>query len=134
MPRLSCWFIRMALIHLLVGFTFGMLLLSNKGIPLHAQIWRLLPAHIELLLFGWIVQLVLGVAYWILPRFYTERRTPHLAWFAFGALNLGVWLVAYAPFSGSFSANFLLGGRVIEVAALVAFVLHAWPRVKPVSL
>ena len=134
MPRLSCWFIRLALIHLLVGFTFGMLLLSNKGMPLHPQIWRLLPAHIELLLFGWIVQVVMGVAYWILPRFQTARRTPHLAWFAFATLNLGVWLVACAPFTGLFSADFHLIGRVTEVAAIVAFVLHAWPRVKPISL
>lgn len=133
MPRLSCWFVRLALIHLLVGFSAGTLLLSNKGIPLHPQIWRLLPAHIELLLLGWIVQLAMGVAYWILPRFQTVRPATHLAWAAFFALNLGVWLVAYAPFSGSLSANIHLLGRVTEVVAICAFVLHAWPRVKPIS-
>jgi len=28
-----------------------------------------LPIHIEVLIFGWIIQFTLGTAYWILPRF-----------------------------------------------------------------
>ena len=34
MPRLSVWFIRLSLIYLALGFTFGGLLLLNKGLPL----------------------------------------------------------------------------------------------------
>ena len=34
-------------------------------------LWRLLPAHIELLLLGWTLNLALGMAYWILPRYKT---------------------------------------------------------------
>lgn len=33
MPRLSTWFIRSALSHLVLGFTFGGLLLFHKGCP-----------------------------------------------------------------------------------------------------
>ena len=62
MPRLSVWMIRTALVHLLVGFTLGALLLANKGVPIHPMVWRLLPIHIELLLLGWTLQLALGVA------------------------------------------------------------------------
>jgi heme/copper-type cytochrome/quinol oxidase subunit 1 len=134
MPRLSCWFTRAALLHLMGGFTLGALLLWHKGVPLHPQLWRLLPAHIEFLLLGWVLQLVLGVAYWILPRFQTTRRRPHLAWFAFIALNLGVWLVACAPFTGLLSDDLRLAGRVAEAAATVAFALHAWPRIKPAAV
>ena len=60
MPRLSIWFIRSALIYLALGFTFGALLLANKGFPIIPEIWRLLPAHIELLLVGWTLQLAMG--------------------------------------------------------------------------
>ncbi len=56
MPRLSQWIIRTAFIYLLLGFTFGALLLAHKGVPLHPALWSWLPAHIEFLLMGWIVQ------------------------------------------------------------------------------
>jgi heme/copper-type cytochrome/quinol oxidase subunit 1 len=59
---------------------------------LNPFLWRLLPVHIEFLLFGWIVQLVLGVASWIFPRFWRSRGNQTPAWISFGLLNLGVWL------------------------------------------
>jgi hypothetical protein len=68
-PLLSVWFIRLSLVYLALGFTFGGLLLLNKGLPISPLAWRLLPAHIEFVLFGWTVQLVMGMGFWILPRF-----------------------------------------------------------------
>lgn len=129
MPRLSCWFIRSALIHLALGFTFGALLLGNKGMLLHGSVWHLLPAHIEFLLFGWTVQLALGVVFWILPRFYTRRRHEPLAWLSFALLNIGVWLAGLGPvFAVSSSVTRL--GRCSEACAVLTFVMHIWPRIK----
>ena len=95
MPRLSQWLVRTALIYLLLGFSVGALLLAHKGIPWQPLLWRWLPAHIEFLLMGWVVQLTMGVAFWILPRFWQRARRPwegfvYLAWLL---LNLGIWLV-----------------------------------------
>jgi hypothetical protein len=132
MPRLSRWAIRTALVHLTLGFTFGGLILFNKGIPLHPAMWSLLPAHIEFLFLGWTAQLALGVAYWILPRFPREpkRGNVPLAWSGFILLNLGVLLVALAPYlPANLQADVF--GRAFEFAAAVCFGLHAWPRVKP---
>ena len=74
MPRLSQWYVKLSFGYLLAGFTVGALLLANKGRPLHPALWSLLPAHIEWLLLGWVAQLTLGVAFWILPRFWKEPR------------------------------------------------------------
>jgi hypothetical protein len=94
-PRLSRWFVRAALVYLATGLTFGALLLIHKGIPLHPALWRSLPAHIEFLLLGWTLQLAMGVAFWMLPRFQRGRARGNeaLAWWAFGLLNGGVCLV-----------------------------------------
>jgi heme/copper-type cytochrome/quinol oxidase subunit 1 len=130
-PRLTLWMLRAALIYLGSGFTFGALLLFHKGVPLHPALWQLLPAHIEFLLFGWTVQLVMGMAFWILPRFSRAPRRGNepLAWLAFGLLNLGVWLVSLGPaFTGTAALTFW--GRAAELTSAAAFVLHAWPRVK----
>jgi hypothetical protein len=132
MPRLSVFFVRSALVHLSVGLTLGALLLWHKALPLHPQIWRLLPMHMELLLVGWVLQLALGVAYWILPRWRTHRGPPQPVWVAWALLNLGVLLVsAAALLRGDAASLAATTGRAFELAAAVAFAAHAWPRVKP---
>ena len=132
MPRLSQWIIRVAFIYLLLGFTIGALLLANKGILFYPPIWNWLPVHIEFLLMGWIVQLTMGVAFWILPRFWQEPRRPNeiFAYIAFALLNLGIGLVVVATLLGG-KAYWLLSGRAAQLLAVIFFVLHAWRRVIP---
>jgi hypothetical protein len=131
MPRLSTWFIRSSLLYLALGFTLGSLLLFNKGIPLYPTLWNLLPAHIEFLLFGWTVQLVMGMAFWILPRFPKPpvRGNEGLAWGAFILVNFGIWSLVWDSF-GPADPWLNLTGRAAEAAGVLAFVAHAWPRVK----
>ena len=130
MPRLSQWLIKAALIYLLLGFTVGALLLTHKGISLHPALWSWLPTHIEFLLMGWILQIAMGVGFWILPRYWQEPRRPKetFAQAAFVLLNLGIWLVVLGTTFriGSWA---LLAGRVVETSAVVLFALHAWHRV-----
>ncbi len=133
MPRLSTWLIRAALIYLLLGFSVGGLLLWNKGVPIYPSVWRLLPAHMEFLLLGWTVQLVIGVAYWILPRFRGQRPKTALVWLSFALLNGGVWLVVASGFVAAASTVQLIG-RLMESGAVVAFAIHAWLRVKPAGI
>lgn len=130
MPRLSRLFIRAALLYLALGFTFGALMLANKGVPLHPALWRLLPAHMEFLLVGWTLQLAFGVAFWIAPRWWhgPSRGNEAGAWAAFGLLNVGVWLVALGSWIGGGTAVLVIG-RVAQLAAAVAFAWHLWPRI-----
>lgn len=132
MPRLSRWFIRASLIYLALGFTMGALMLFNKGVLLSVWLWQLLPAHIEFLLLGWTVQLAMGVAFWILPRFGSARGNEKVAWAAFVLLNTGVWIVGAGRLLG-LPAWMLFVGRAAETVAAVAFAIHVWPRVKPLS-
>lgn len=131
MPRLTIWAIRAALLYLALGFTFGGLLLFHKGVPISPLLWRLLSAHIDFLLFGWTVQLVIGVAYWILPRFSREPRRGNvpLAWTAVVSLNIGVLLAGLGPALAA-PPSFAFLGRAAEFGAAAAFAIHAWPRIK----
>jgi hypothetical protein len=130
-PRLSVLMIRTALAYLAIGFLVGALLLIQRAVPLGTWLHRLVPLHIEYLLLGCMVQLALGVAFWILPRFRSGadqgRQAP--AWVAFALLNLGIQGVAIGGAAGAPSTLGLLG-RCTEGLAAAAFALHAWPRVK----
>jgi len=130
MPRLSRWMIRAALVYLWVGVTIGGLLLANKGVPLHPALWAWLPVHVEFLLMGWVVQLVMGVAFWILPRYWRQPRRPRawLAYLAFWLLNVGIGLAAIYGL-GLGERPYLLAGRVSEVTSVLLFARHAWDRI-----
>ncbi|HTI06830.1 MAG TPA: hypothetical protein VL549_16125 [Gemmatimonadales bacterium] len=127
MPSISRWFLRAALLYLALGFTVGALLLWNKGLGIHPAIPHLLPAHMEFLLVGWTIQLVMGVALWIFPRFgaATMAKRDSLGWAAFVLLNIGVWLVI---------AGTPVLGRIAEVAAAAVFATHVWTRVRASGL
>ena len=131
MPKLSVWMIRAALIHMGIGFLFGSLILHHKGIPIFEWTWRLLNPHVEVVIFGWVMQLVMGVAFFALPRFpKRERRygAEKLGWVGLYLLNGGVVLASFAYWSGN--TAFVIIGRSLTSLGLVAYVLLIWPRVK----
>jgi hypothetical protein len=79
---------------------------------------------------GWVIQLVLGVAIWIFPRFVLRqrpRRSEVTAWLAFALLNLGVVLVCLGDTTAA-------AGRLTELAAAASFAIHLWGRVSPAGL
>ncbi|MBX7152015.1 cbb3-type cytochrome c oxidase subunit I [bacterium] len=132
MPSLSVWFIRAALLYFVAGFSIGALMLVNKGIPLSPLIWRLLPVHIEWLFIGWMLNLVFGVAYWILPRHGIEpvRGRLWLVWTIFLLLNTGVLTICSSEIF-LWENTFILIGRLMEIGSAVGFAVHAWPRIHP---
>lgn len=133
MPRFSRWAVRLALSYLALGLTFGGLLLSNKGVTYAPALWRLRPAHIEFLFAGWMVQLALGVAHWIVPRFRGgEFGRVALAWLALGLLNAGILLVSFGPLAGLPNDSLLIG-RSLEGLAALAYLVYIWPRVRPLN-
>jgi hypothetical protein len=91
---------------------------------------------VELLLLGWMLNLALGVAYWILPRYKTgpPRGAEWSVWLAYGLLNCGVLAVCLAPWirvEAPARAALLGSGKLAEVLAGVAFAGHILPRIKP---
>jgi len=130
MPRISVWAIRLSLLYFLYGFTLGALMLANKGISFAPWIWSFLPAHMDVLLFGFVIQLAMGMAYWILPRYSGGLRgNETVVWISVGLLNLGIWLVSLIGFFG-LPGQWLALGRLLEGIAAVLFVLQVWGRIR----
>jgi hypothetical protein len=135
MPRVSQVIIRTALVYLGVGYTLGALALAEKGLRLLPWLWTLKASHVHLLLVGAMVQLACGVAVWILPRLGARGRGDlRVVWLGYAALNGGVLLASLHPplaaLLGPLGWMPLVAG-LLYLAAIVAFVSHAWRRVLP---
>lgn len=134
MPKLSVWMVRASLIWMGIGFLFGSLILHHKGIPIYPWTWRLLNLHIEIMIFGWIIQLVMGVAFQVLPRF-SKRESrygaEYLGWWSFYLINSGIMILAFADWNSIPWLAFV--GRLLVFFAITAFVIMIFPRVKPLA-
>ena len=129
MPRLSVWFVRASFIYLLLGLFFGALILAQTGVSFYPSAWNLFPLHVEFLLTGWLIQLAMGVAFWIIPRFSngSPRGPVDLVWLSFAFLNAGILITALQLWF----PHALIIGRFAEVCAAILFITGSWRRVKP---
>lgn len=131
------YFIRTALIYLMVSFLLAALILANQGLGFAPRIATLLPVFYHLLMVGWITQLICGVALWMFPPLSRERPRgdERLGWITYGALNAGLLLrVIGEPLQSWFPqpafAWMLAISALLQVVAIWSFVLAIWPRVK----
>lgn len=130
MPGPSRWMIRLSFCHLMLGFTFGALMLINKAVDVHPMIWILLPLHIETLFWGFIIQFTMGTAYWMLPRYLkgADRGNPRLPWLMTGLLNSGILLYLAGNITAAGSL-LLITGRSLELMSVGMFIYLHWSRI-----
>lgn len=131
MPRVSVWMVRTALICLVLGFTAGGGMLVGKGVGSFGPLAAVIPVHVELVVLGWMVQLAMGVALWILPRFGARgfARGTAWSWAAWALLNAGIVLVIASAWNGA-PVGFRFAGRLLELGAAGAFGGAVWSRVR----
>mgnify|MGYP005847128197 CR=1 FL=1 len=130
MPVITRAFIKTSLLCFALALGFGILLALRAPYSIFA-------VYIHLLVFGWLTQLIFGVAHWMFPKYSAQlpRGRDDLAWFSYGALNLGLLLRAIAePMQASqASAGFsvlLVVSAILQWLAGMAFIVNIWGRVK----
>ena len=134
MPTLSRYFIRSSLLYMGIGFTFGGLILCAKSGYVDPRVWGWLPMHIVLLTGGWLVQLTLGVAYWILPRIQgSERGRRGWAWLGFAILQAGLALTLVTALNLWVPAvqGLFAPAVIVQLIGVAMVVVHAYPRIRP---
>lgn len=137
MPTLSRWFIKLGMIYLLVGLFMGSLMLVQPvlGLPSTMQVLR--PVYLHFLFIGWVTQIIMGVGYWMFPKYSKEapRRSEKLGWFVLVMLNVGLVLRAIgepamvlSPQPG-FGWMLALASMCLLLAGW-GFILNTWGRIK----
>ena len=86
---------------------------------------------------GWVMQLIFGMLFWMLPKYSRERPRGHerLAWAAYVLINVGLILRAISEPLAAVRSD-LGAGWLLVLSALLqliggwAFIVAVWPRVK----
>ncbi len=150
MPVTSRAYVKVSIIYLALGAVLGAVLLINRWVPLGPAIAALRVSHIQILIVGWLTQLIMGVAWWLFPplavslrpstplpvrRGQAQRGSEPLFWATLICLNVGILLRAvFEPFYSWTKIpffSFLAGvsGLFLLMAALT-FVANMWARVR----
>lgn len=133
MPSLSRWCVRAALVYLVAGMTIGswMLIRQAQGSAV-GRPWPTLHAHI--LLIGFLLLLVMGVAFWMFPRVKGQRPGRDIGWVSFGLFNAGLVLrIVAEPLSidGDVVWRTVLGvAAVLPTLGALMFGIAILPRVR----
>jgi hypothetical protein len=149
MPVTSRVYVRASLFYLGLGAVLGALFLIDRWLPLGAWLYALKASHVQFVISGWLIQFILGIAWWLFPplplgqrpdgtparRGQAQRGSETLFWATFALLNAGILLralgaplqvwtrLAWLEVATGLSGLFLL-------AAAVTFVLNVWARVR----
>lgn len=133
MPTLTRWFLKAALVYLLLALVTGIIL----ALPIASAINGLFPGYFHMIAFGWLTQLIFGVAFWMFPKYSVAnpRGREWLGWAAFICLNTGLILrVIFEPLNASapslVSSWALIASAVLQWLAGASFVVNTWTRVK----
>lgn len=120
--------IRTALLWFALTVAAGALILTVKVTGWWPELWQMRIPHIEAGLMGWFLLLVMGTAWWILPRKVWkehQRGHPAWAWSAYVLLNGGM-ISIMLNFTGSLIASI---GVATYFGAIICFIVGIWPRV-----
>ncbi len=137
MPPLIRRYIKTSFVFLMVGLALGGYIIVSEFV-LGAYPPRLaITAHVHLLLVGFMLMMVMGVATWMFPRPARDdaRYRPELAEAVYWLMTLSTALRSMAELASGWSVTptlrlAIVAGGFGQLAATALFVLNMWRRVR----
>lgn len=137
MPPLTRLFVKTALAYLVLALLAGVLVTVRPLAAIAPYFGALSPVYFHLFMVGWVTQLIVGVAYWMFPKFTKQRPRGYdgLAWATWWLLNGGLLLRVLAEPLQAINPQPWWGALIVAAAVLqwlggMAFIANTWPRVK----
>jgi heme/copper-type cytochrome/quinol oxidase subunit 1 len=136
-PPLIRRYIKTSFVFLLVGLALGGWIIVQQFVVGAYPPRLFVTAHVHLLLVGFMLMIVMGVATWMFPRPARDdaRYRPELAEAVYWTMTVATALRASAEILGSFTPApglrlAIAVGGLGQLAATVLFVLNMWTRVR----
>lgn len=136
MPTTVRWLLRSAFFFLLCGVGVGLWLLAGKS-GMGTFYYGLVPVHTHLLLFGFVMQLVFGIAIWMFPRIRGRGTPPWLGWSILTTGSGGTLLravcgtiIAVQPDRIRVLAKWVFVGGSLQTVAVILAIITLTPRIR----
>jgi cbb3-type cytochrome oxidase subunit 1 len=136
-PPLIRRYIKTSFAFLLAGLLLGAYIIVGEFLPGTYPSRLLITAHVHLLLVGFMLMIVMGVATWMFPRPAREdiRYRPELAEAVYWLMTVATGVRAAAEILGSVSASPALRIAIAvaglgQVVGALLFVVNMWTRVR----
>ncbi len=137
MPPITRLFVRTSLLFFVAALVIALLVAVAPFVSLPPLFSALTPVFFHLFMVGWVTELIVGVAYWMFPKFTREkpRGSDLLAWITYILLNAGLLMRVVAEPANAVWMSTGWGWLLALSACLqwlggMAFVLNTWPRIK----
>ena len=136
MTPLARLYVKTSFVFLLLGLVLGGYIAIEVNLLGRAVPWSLITAHTHLVLVGFMLMLVFGVATWLFPRPPRNdgRYRPGLAWLVYWLLTASTAVRALGELSaavtGSRGSPLAALGGLGQLAAAIVFVVNMWTRVR----
>ncbi|GAB4325665.1 MAG: hypothetical protein Kow00117_13270 [Phototrophicales bacterium] len=137
MPTLSRWFIKIGMLYFIIGLMIGAVMLMQPVMGWTASLQVLRPVYLHFLFIGWVTQIIMGVGYWMFPKYSKQhpRGSEPLGWAVLILLNVGLILRAIGEPLIVLNPRANLGWMlaIASLCLLLAgwgFILNTWGRIK----
>jgi hypothetical protein len=139
MPFVPRLFIRTALAWFAIGFVWAAVIMLIKVADRTELRQAFITGHAHILLVGFFVNIVMGVAFWMFPRPPDRKLNEPAAVVAYALLNIGLvmrlaveW--AHAEYGGQLYGAILGTSGVLQALGGLLFLAVIWPRVRAVRI
>lgn len=134
------YFIKTSVIFLIIGILTGFYMSVSKYVFKIGYSQELISAHTHLILVGFVMMMIMGVALWFFPRPDKDDKkyNPGLILITYWVMTIGTTL----RFIFQVTANFYLSDLIqyliaissaLQVIAMILFFYSIWGRIRPVG-
>lgn len=137
MPTLSRWFIKIGMLYFVIGLSMGSVMLLQPTFDWSPRLQLLRPVYLHFLFIGWVTQIIMGVGYWMFPKYTKEkpRGNEKLGWAVLILINVGLILRGIGEPMMIIEPG-MTYGWMLAIASMCllfagwGFILNTWGRIK----
>lgn len=134
------WFIKTAIVFLIVGLLTGLFMMAFRYLFKYGYPYTLITAHTHIILIGFVMMMIMGVAIWFFPRPEKDDKkyNPDLIRVVYGIMTISTTLRFMSEIINGYSNDPVIGIIIFiasagQVLSFILFFYSIWGRIRPLG-